>query len=98
MFVKTNFKGVNMFKYTLGVWVLNLILIMAFVATAAQYGINIIHHIEDVVNAGLDLDLMLIVKQIGWAFLWLIIFGVVEAAIIFGVVKPIANAELKRGW
>ena len=98
MFVKTNFKGANMFKYTLGVFALNLILLVAFIATAIPYGVNIINHVEAFANTDALLSLMYIVKQIGWVVLWLIVAAIIEVALVFGVVMPMASSELKRGW
>lgn len=98
MFVKTSFKGANMFKYTLGVFVINLILIVAWLMTSKSHAVEIIEHIELVVNSGIDLEIMLILKQIGMIFVWLIVAGIIEVALVFGIIMPIASSELKRGW
>ena len=98
MFTKTNFKGAGMFKYTLGVFILKIILIGAFIATSIPYIGDIITHIEAVVNTGAALSLMFILKQIGWIFLWLVVTFVVEAIIVFAIILPMAKAELDRGW
>ena len=88
-----------MFKYTLAVFVLNMILLVAFIATAViPYSGDIINHIELVVNTGINLELKLILKPIGMMFLWLIVTGIIEVAVLFGVIMPMASSELKRGW
>ena len=87
-----------MIKYSIGVVVINIVLIGAFIMTSIPHAVEIINHIEAVVNTGAALSLMLILKQIGWVFLWLIVAGILEVAIVFGVIFPMANSELKSRW
>ena len=98
MFVKTTFEGKSMIKYSIAVFIINIVLIAAFIMTSIQNVFNVIEHIEAVVNTGAILSLMLILKQIGWVFLWLIITGVLEVVVVFGIILPIARSEMKSRW
>ena len=98
MLVKTEFKGLSMVKYSIASFLIKLALFVLFIYACVDPATIILNDIQDFLNGLKQIELFLILKQIGWMFLYFIIAIVIEVALVFGVIFPIAKSEFNNGW
>ena len=98
MFVKTEFTGASMMKYSIASFVVKIAIFVLFIAACVPNGTAIINHVQNFLNNSVSIDLYFILKQIGWMFLWLVVAIVIEVAVIFGIIFPMAKSEMNNNW
>lgn len=70
--------------------------LVLFIITCIDNGAIILTHLQDFFNYDIKIDLFLILKEIGWVFLWLAIAIMLEIAAVFGVISPMAKSEMNN--
>ena len=96
MFVKSTFKGVGMFKFTMAAFIMKMVILILLIMVSIPYGIEIINHIQAFVNTDANLDLFFVFKQLGWIALNLVFALILEVIIIFAIIMPIAKSQINK--
>lgn len=92
MFVKYSGTGGSGIGFVVVGFLLKITILVAFFFAAAENFWIIIDHIEAVINTGIDIELRMIIGQIGWIILDFILAIVAEVVVAFGLIFPIFKA------
>lgn len=96
MFVKYKSKGSLMAWFLVVGLIIKLLIILAWFFQSQVNFINIIEHIELVINEDVKINLIYCIKQLGWVGLKLLGAIGLEFIIAFGVLLPLANRTIQN--